>query len=271
MKNYKRSKLAVLFVLVVSIFPKLGKILWKYWYNFLAKKDTGESFEFMNYGFDAKNPIHLNPEDEHNRYSIQLYNQLIESTDCYNKDLLEVGCGRGGGLSFLERYFQFSSLTGVDLSDQAIDKCKINYKDRSIKFIQGSADNLPCSDKSLDIVINVESSHCYPDVMTFIKEVHRVLRFGGYFCLCDIRPQTKVEELEDNFKASGFSILKKINITEQVLSALDKLTDDRVNISNKFPVFLQAAFIDFAGLKSSAVYQMMKDGKLVYMSYQLQK
>ncbi|PAV90799.1 hypothetical protein WR25_06247 [Diploscapter pachys] len=36
-------------------------------------------------------------------------------------------------------------------------------------------------------VLNIESSHLYPDCPAFFSEVHRVLRIGGHFCWADLR------------------------------------------------------------------------------------
>jgi hypothetical protein len=58
----------------------------------------------MNYGYSEPGVvIPLDERDEKNRYSVQLYHQMAEMTDLKNKDVVEVGSGRGGGLEYISR------------------------------------------------------------------------------------------------------------------------------------------------------------------------
>ena len=76
--------------------------LWKFWYNFIAK--TME-INTMNYGYY---PITLLDKEsvpfplvrETDLYSLSLYNFISQNLG--NK-VLEIGCGRGGGLYFLAK------------------------------------------------------------------------------------------------------------------------------------------------------------------------
>ena len=54
-------------------------------------------------------------------------------------------------------------------------------------FIEGSAEDLPFPDESFDAVINIESSHTYPNFSRFLAEVARALRPGGHFLYTDVR------------------------------------------------------------------------------------
>lgn len=46
--------------------------------------------------------------------------------------------------------------------------------------MQGDADRLPFADGTLDVVINVEASHYYPNFPRFFAGFARVLRPGGH-------------------------------------------------------------------------------------------
>ena len=266
----KRNTLATAFLTLTCRFPNIRKQLWQLWYNRLARGDADSDFRFMNYGYhDPSLAVQLRPGDEGNRLPILLYEQLIHGIDLNGKHLLEVGSGRGGGLAYIADYKQATSLTGVDLAKQAIKRCVAEYADKPISFLHGSADNLPCADNSMDVVINVESSHCYPDIDKFLREVRRVLKPDGVFCLCDLRTHEQIAQLEEAFRLNGFATILKHDITESVLSALDILSGERVNISNKAPGMLRGMFSDFSGAKSTPVYEMIKHDKLVYMSYRL--
>lgn len=271
MSKKKRSFIASSFVIFISLFPAAGRKLWQKWYDFLASHDSAQNFRFMNYGYDSTIDLALSDEDEKNRYQIQLYEHVLDGIDLTNQSLAEVGCGRGGGLEYLSRTKNLSSIAGVDLSEKAISRCKQDYPDSGISFINASADDLPFDDSSIDIVLNVESSHCYPDMDKFLAEVYRVLKPGAQLAICDIRTKQGIDDIEKSFKESGFKLNKKHIITENVLSALEKMTDERIKIADTMPVILKKAFEDFAGIHSSAAYDMMKNDKLVYASYQLSK
>lgn len=272
MKTKNRSIIASIFVLIISLFPALGKKLWKKWYDFLANQDNENNFLFMNYGYHNSDLVlSLNKEDEVNRYQIQLYESVLNDIDLNKKKLLEVGSGRGGGLDYISRYKNPSSLTGIDLSSKAITKATNSFNASNINFVNASADKIPLDNNSIDVVINVESSHCYPNVDAFIRETFRVLKPGGYFAICDIRNQSGIDNMELSFKQSGYTLLKKNNITDNVLQALSLMSEDRIKFSDRMPLFLKKAFLDFAGVKASSVYDLLKNNKLIYVSYLLRK
>lgn len=61
-----------------------------------------------------------------------------------------------------------------------------------IRLMEGRAERLPIRDASVDILLNVESSHLYADMDAFLREVFRVLKPGGYFCWADLRDSALV-------------------------------------------------------------------------------
>ena len=54
------------------------------------------------------------------------------------------------------------------------------------------AESLPLGDASVDVLVNVESSHCYGNFQKFIAEVHRVLKVGGVFLFADFRDDEEI-------------------------------------------------------------------------------
>ena len=122
---------------------KLKNFLFRIWYWYLSTIDRNAQVIFMNYGYsNDKHKIKLDENDEKNRYSIQLYHLVATGIDIKGKDILEVGCGRGGGLSYINRYLEPGLVTGVDLSNKAIEFYKKYYANERIKFSQADAQNL---------------------------------------------------------------------------------------------------------------------------------
>ncbi|MDX1902364.1 MAG: class I SAM-dependent methyltransferase [Gammaproteobacteria bacterium] len=270
----KATFITNIFVKITDASVRLRQFLWRWVYNLIAKRDKQGHFLFMNYGYydQAETPLALNPEDEMYRAYINLYNHVIQDVDLQSKCLVEVGCGRGGGGSFIVRYKNPLSYTGVDLSDQAISWCQKTFNSPAMSWKQGSAESLPIPDDSVDVVINVESSHCYPSMPNFLSEVKRILKSQGYFAYCDMRRLPGLPEVEHAIQNCGLQIFKQEDITSQVLNSLDHTSAQRdAEVTAVFHPLFQSTFRAFAGVKDTTVYNMLKNGEMKYFSYLLRK
>ena len=247
--------------------------IFRVWYWYINKSDKNAEIIFMNYGHADTSPeIILDTKDEYNRYSIQLYHYLASAIELQNKDIYEVGCGRGGGLDYITRHFSPASATGIDLDKQAIAFCNRHYSLKSLSFLQGDAHKLPLDNKSCDVVINVESSHRYPDINLFFKGVHRILRPGGYFLFTDFRYDFEIPFLQKELQSSGMSLIKEEFITKQVVTALELDDGRRRKLVKKLtPRFLHKTALDFAGTIGSETYNKFVSSKYVYFNYIFQK
>lgn len=247
--------------------------IFRIWYWYINKSDKNAEILFMNYGHADSTPeIILDAKDESNRYSIQLYHYLASAIELQNKDIYEVGCGRGGGLDYIARHFSPASATGIDLDRRAINFCNRHYALEGLSFSQGDAQKLPMDNKSCDVVINVESSHRYPDIDLFLKGVHRILRPGGYFLYTDFRYDFEIPLLQKELQSSGMSQIKEEFITQEVVTALE--LDDgrrRMLVKKLTPRFLHKTALDFAGAIGSETYNKFVSRKYVYFNYIFQK
>src|SRR5262249_34008 len=146
---------------------------------------------FMNYGFAnlerGAEPIPLSEAQEKDRFAIQNYHYLVEPIPLAGKDVLEVGSGRGGGAAYVNQTFAPRNLRGIDFSEAAARFCRNVHSIEGLSFVAGDAESIPLVDNSFDVVINVESSHCYASVEAFLSGVYRVLRPGGHFLITDLR------------------------------------------------------------------------------------
>lgn len=270
----KANWIVILFVALTEASSRLRQRLWRWVYNNIASRDKTGQFVFMNYGYEdaGSSKLLLKPEDEPFRYYIQLYHFVVNDIDLQDKDVMEVGCGRGGGGAFILRYKNPRTFTGIDLSKAAINWCKQHYQFANSNWMQGSADALPVADESMDVIVNVESSHCYPSMEKFLNEVIRTLRPNGYFAFCDLRRASDIESLDAAINNSGLAVIKHREITPQVLSALNHVSDSRDNqITTVFPAILRPAIRDFAAVKDTAIYKMLETGQMKYLFYLLQK
>lgn len=228
----------------------------------------------MNYGYlDASGPrLELAPEDEPDRCCIQLYNRVAGTVDLTARDVLEVGSGRGGGASFIARYLQPAKMVGVDLSANAVSFSRTRHRVNGLTFEQGDAEHLPFESDSFDAIVNVESSHCYPSFETFLPEVHRALRKGGYFLYADFRETAAVDAWRRSLEQSGLRLLHEHDITAQVLTALDADNERKLALIHKLvPRPLRRSFFDFAAVRGSTIYEAFRTRKLLYLCFVLQK
>lgn len=252
----------------------IRKKLWRAWYGYLARSYRGADWTFMNYGFDDPrvSRLPLEPADESNRLCIQLYDYVTAPVDLYGRRVLEVGCGRGGGASFIARYKKPQQMTGVDLSGEAIVFCRETHRVAGLDFQTGDAERLPFPDASFDAVVNVESSHCYPNLPAFFKEVHRVLKSTGHFLYADLHESSDIDEWNNSLLASDFALLLGEDITGQVLSALDQDNERKVRLIRSLaPSVLQSSFQDFAGIRGSKIYEGFRTRSLRYFRFVARK
>lgn len=229
----------------------------------------------MNYGYgdlSGLQTLKLAQTDEPDRYCIQLYNHIAGGVDLAGSDVLEVSSGRGGGASFIKRYLHPRKMVGVDLSQRAVDLSRATHRVPGLDFQKAEAESLPFESESFDAVVNVESSHCYPLLETFLAEVHRVLRGNGYFLYADFRYRSSVGEWRRCLENSGLTILRESDITANVIAALDADHERKLALIEKLVSrSLRRTFSDFAAVRGSPVYKAFRTGELVYMSYVMQK
>lgn len=247
--------------------------IFRIWYWYISKIDKNAEVKFMNYGYhDPDMQLPLEEEDEINRYPIQLYHRLAGAVDLKGKNIVEIGSGRGGGLAYLTKKHSPLTALGIDLDSRAVQFANKFYNLPQLGFRQGDAQSLPLDDQSFDIVLNVESSHRYPDMKRFLSEVNRILKPQGYFLITDFRYPYEMPDLEKMFQSLGFKQIEKQQINRNVLMALDKDTPRRIELVKKLaPFFLHQVAFDFAGIAGSETNKQIADEKYIYFLYVFQK
>lgn len=251
----------------------LRELFFRKWYWYISKIDRKSEILLMNFGYhDPDQPIDLSDEDEKNRFSVQLYHQLVSRVDVSGKNICEIGSGRGGGLSYIHKRFKPASSIGIDLNQRAVNFCNTYYRLPGMRFIQGNAQAIPFENETLDVVLNVESSHRYDQFSIFLAEVYRVLKKGGYLLLTDFRYDYDMRAMKKDIDCSGFKILHYEVINTQVVNAL-KADDARRKdlVQRLVPLLLHKTAKSFAGAVGSETFNMFTDSRYVYFVYVLRK
>jgi ubiquinone/menaquinone biosynthesis C-methylase UbiE len=272
LSTMKTSKLIKVFRFLIRTSPYLRLVLIQWLYNQYATKNNSGKTNFLNYGYHDDTPLSLNHQDEPNRFFIQLYHRVVQNIDIKGKDIVEVGCGQGAGGVFLLEYKHPRSYIGIDLSQKAIAFCQQHNKFINMQWMQGCADKLPIPDESVDVVINIESSHCYPSMERFIREVLRILRPNGHMAFTDLRHHSQVDALDNCFNTSGLRVLQRSDITPQVLDSLTRLSDRRkAHINATYSRVWRQAVREISSIKGTPTYNGFINGQQKYLCYLLQK
>ncbi len=266
--------LAKVFLALCQI-PVFRRLVWKPIYNYLAKMELRD-WSFMNYGYeplDGRPKLQLLPKDEEERYAAQLYHYLAINTEIKDKDVLEVGSGRGGGASHIKRYLHPKTMVGMDLAQNAVDLSNKKHQVDGLKYIQGNAEKLPFEANSFDVIINVESCHAYGSMTNFLSEVHRVLRPNGIFLCTDMRLKHKISIWEEELNASGLKMLDIKTINDNVVKAIELDHDRKMKRieSDEFSEKIKKAFGEFAGIRGSKIHLDFASGERIYKWYKMQK
>ncbi|MBO3461245.1 class I SAM-dependent methyltransferase [Aetokthonos hydrillicola Thurmond2011] len=188
---------------------------------------------FMNWGYEHdENPsfsqIKL-PNHYLNKCSTQLVLELIGDCDLTGATVLDVGCGRGGTIYTLNHFFNPKQLIGLDITAANIEYCRKNVIGDRIQFVRGDAENLPFANDEFNVVVNIESSHGYPNRLKFYQEVYRVLKPGGSFLYTDIFLSQELEGCINSIQEIGFVLEIDRDITNNVLLSREKDAEYQIN------------------------------------------
>ncbi len=104
--------------------------------------------------------------------------------------VLDLGSGAGNDC-FVARALTGpeGSVTGIDFTPQMIEKAKENCDKMgysNVSFILGDIEEMPFDDNSFDVVISNCVLNLVPDKTRAFKEIMRVLKPGGHFCVSDV-------------------------------------------------------------------------------------
>ena len=108
----------------------------------------------------------------------QIYREKVLE-HCKDKDLLEYGCGVGGGTHLWAR--NSARVSGIDISSEGIKKAieSAEKKGLNIAFYTMNAEETTFQDDAFDVVVGVGIIH-HLDLEKSYAEIARILRPNGY-------------------------------------------------------------------------------------------
>ena len=151
--------------------------------------------------------------------------------------ILDVGCGGGANINHFAQIATSGRVFGIDYSPTSVKVSKeVNKKyieEGIVEIRESSVSNLPFKDNTFDVVSGFEAYYFWSDLISDLKEIHRVLKISGVLLLvnegykCENKEIRKVvenwaklgnfklhspEEYRDFLTKAGFS---EIEIYEQ--------------------------------------------------------
>ena len=121
--------------------------------------------------------------------------------------VLDYGCGQGGWIEVLKNSFTAAKITGIDISEKAIEKARARYE--NCKFFSFNGKKAPIDDNSFDLVFTYHVIEHVYDIESVVHDISRIVRPGGH--ICTILPcgnpgsfEEKVTNLIKNGKEKSF-------------------------------------------------------------------
>ncbi len=127
------------------------------------------------------------------------------------KIVLDIASGEGYGTNLLAQSAKFAY--GVDISREAIEHAARKYKNENLRYLEGSASNIPLPDRSVDVVVSFETIEHHTQHDEMFQEIKRVLRTGGVLLLSS--PEKRIYAQRDPGN--------KFHVRELTLDELEEL------------------------------------------------
>lgn len=166
------------------------------------------------------------------------------------KNVLDIGCGTGLNLKWLERYAPADAISGLDVEKTALDFCR----ERGENFLtQSSATDLPFADASFDLVTSFDVLVQIPGAKSdekAIAEMYRVLKpdgvafvraaayewmRSGHDRALNSQRRYTAGELSKKLENAGFTVLRKTyaNTLPFPLAVVRRLVLKPIGLSDK--------------------------------------
>ena len=104
-------------------------------------------------------------------------------------EILDVGCGGGANVAAWLAKCPDAHVTGLDYSEVSVAETRrVNeaaVRSGRCEVVQGNAAALPFADGRFDHVSAFETIYFWPGLETCFAQVHRVLKPGGTFLICN--------------------------------------------------------------------------------------
>lgn len=134
--------------------------------------DDGETVVEYNVAFHREQAEGYDDTHTVAPFVVDLYRGLVDAED----RALDLGVGTGA----MRQILPTETVVGVDLS-----RPMLLQAENDDLLVQGLADRLPFADDAFDVVVGRSVLHHLPDLPAVYREIRRVLRPSGRFCVAN--------------------------------------------------------------------------------------
>jgi SAM-dependent methyltransferase len=204
-------------------------------------------------------------------YQIQLYAEVAKAVRAVAgpaplapSRLLEICCGRSGGLAYLCRELAPTTAIGLDRSLPPLRFGSTRYG--AVAHIQGDALKLPLASATIDLAVNVEAMHNFPK-LPFLIEISRVLSPTGIFAAADSMPwapeicQVGLTELAGQ---AGLTVESFRDITANVRDACRADGPRRRGLIARLPWYYRSIAREWVAVPGSTRFAQLEQQKRCY-------
>jgi ubiquinone/menaquinone biosynthesis C-methylase UbiE len=114
---------------------------------------------------------------------VELYRlrDVLSHIPCYDiNSVLDYGCGQGGWMKVLMGSFAAAKITGIDISQKAIEKARKRFK--NVKFYIFNGKEVFIDDNSFDLVFTYHVLEHVYDIESVVHDISRLVKPEGYIC-----------------------------------------------------------------------------------------
>ena len=168
---------------------------------------------------------------------------IFASNFVNNKIVLDAACGTGYGSNYLSNYA--TTVYGIDIDNDTIEKNKRIYNKNNLIFSCGSIYHLPYEDNMFDVIISFETIEHVDDGDKVLSEFKRVLKSDGILIISTpnkqisfdnkiINPFHKHEYFENEFQELLLGYFKNVIINYQANYLTNIIFNQNLNYESEY-------------------------------------
>jgi ubiquinone/menaquinone biosynthesis C-methylase UbiE len=178
--------------------------------------------------------------------------------------VVDLGSGAGNDCFIArEETGETGKVIGIDFAPQMLERARNNAAKRgftNIEFFEGDIEEMPLPDKIADVVVSNCVLNLLPQKDKIFKEIYRVLKPGGHFCISDVVLNGHFPKaFTDNAAMYAGCIASAIQ-RDEYLGEIEKANFAEINIERTKTVFIPDDVLEYH-LDETAI-EMYKAGNV---------
>ena len=133
-----------------------------------------------------------------------------------NAKVLDIGCGGGANIANWLKKCTNGHVSGIDYSKVSVEESEklnaIAIKQGKCDIVYGDVSSMPFDDEAFDCVSAFETVYFWKDLEKCFTEVHRVMKSGGIFLICNESDGTNSKDEKWAKKIGGMKIYNEMQL-----------------------------------------------------------